>query len=389
MRTLKAALIASTSLTALLLAGCASTYTHEGRDVPSAAYTDSRHSPRTKAPVAVHTSRKRVVPLAAAIPARPAVATPKISVSEPPSVRIADPVTKPVVRADVAKSVPVAVTPEFVKSAPAVAMTPNVVEAPKSVAVPTLPPVATIEATIEPTKPDPVAIPQARAAAAPSQPKAAATKAPDVSTAVEAVKVPVPTASEPKTTDTKLVEVRPLSQARQAPAPITIPATIPATISAPATPQVQAASPSQGAVTPTPQHVAPTQTPLIQASPAGPPAAPMRQSALQPAPVQAAPIASQPRANEVITRAADYMAANRIVNARALLEDQAKSGDPAILKALAETYDPLHLRDVYPRLARAGDLAKAMAAYEKAVAAGANGLAPRIDALRALIAARQ
>jgi hypothetical protein len=83
------------------------------------------------------------------------------------------------------------------------------------------------------------------------------------------------------------------------------------------------------------------------------------------------------------------MSSGRFAQARGLLEDLARSGDPAILKALGEAYDPLHLRDTYPKLTRAGDAAKAMAAYEKAKAAGAKDLDGRIDQLRAMIAAKQ
>lgn len=82
------------------------------------------------------------------------------------------------------------------------------------------------------------------------------------------------------------------------------------------------------------------------------------------------------------------MAAGRIAKARALLEEQAKSGSADALSALAETYDPLHLREAFPRLLRAADPVKALATYEKAKAAGAAGLDERIEALRPLAAAR-
>jgi hypothetical protein len=400
-RTLRATLIASTSLTAVLLAGCATTSDTYDHGTPTAKYSDVRRVSKATAPAA----KTRAVRKLSASAARPVPVVAKVStVSEPPSVRIADPVIKPTVKAEAGLAfTPVArrlddappakaadVNPKseapsnqqapapLKVEAPAAAPPMKAVsaEAPKIVVTPAPPPVV-------PAKPEPAsnAVPQARPAPLPNPPtpKAAEVKAPDVKPAE--AKAPEPRAAEAKVAEVAKIpesakapevkpaeakiEVRPLSQARQAPPqPTTLP-------QAPAAPLPQAVpSPAQA--------LAPVTAP-----------APARQAAVETAPAQAVPMTPVQRTTDGLTRAADYMASGRIVNARSLLEDQAKSGDPAILKALGETYDPLHLRDAYPKLARAGDPAKAMAAYEKAKAAGAKGLDMRIDALRAFIAAKQ
>jgi hypothetical protein len=90
------------------------------------------------------------------------------------------------------------------------------------------------------------------------------------------------------------------------------------------------------------------------------------------------------RVKSTLARAQDYLAANRISDARTLLEEAAKSGSQEILFALAETWDPLYLRQANPRLARAGDPVRAIAVYEAARARGAANTDARIDALKAL-----
>ncbi len=413
MRTLKATLIASTSLTALLLAGCATTSETHDHAPPSARYQDPRRVPKASAQAVA--PQKRVMRAVSKSVGRPIPAVAKVStVSEPPSVRIADPVSKPTIKAEPvpAPAAPVEPKPPF----KAAEVSPNVVvpmpAKPASVEQPAiamkpvspnpLPPKAETPAATPLTKPAaerpkvaagpvqstaaPVALAKPEAAALPQAqpalPTTVAVKTPDVKTpesrVSEVVKVPEPPKAPDIATspEVKPADARPLTQARQA-AP-----------QASALPQASAAPLPQAAAAPVVQApVAP------QVSATAPPAGPVRQAAIETAPAQAMPQAvpttPQQRMTDGVARAADYMSAGRIANARSLLEDQAKSGDPAVLKALGETYDPMHLRDSYPKLARTGDPAKAMAAYEKAKAAGAKDLDARIDVLRAMITAKQ
>lgn len=120
--------------------------------------------------------------------------------------------------------------------------------------------------------------------------------------------------------------------------------------------------------------------------------APVQQAVQVPATVVAAPqaaaVVDDQRVAKGLALAADYMQSGRVVNARSLLEDLAKSGNPTVLATLAESYDPLHLRSTYPKLFRTGSFAKALDAYERAKAAGAKGMEPRIEAVRAVMNAR-
>lgn len=212
-------------------------------------------------------------------------------------------------------------------------------------------------------------------------------------------------------------EVRPTTEGRRAalstpPAPTVTPPVPPAaqpTVTPPAVPQAPAAAPAQAAPgIPAATVRLPAQPPAIPAPPksAAVPATPPAAAAAQP---QAAPVtvpaepkitvvpkgdvpvagkvvtpAGEQIVRETITRAQSYMSAGRIENARASLEDAARGGNPDLLVALAETYDPVRLRETYPRLARAGDAARAIAIYEVAKARGAKDLDARIDTLRRL-----
>ncbi len=379
MRTLKATLVTTTSLAALLLGGCATDrYAHE--DTTARYYAPRAPSARRIGPPDAHGVRIKsatVVRTSHGVRATPVAA--RIStVSEPPNARISDPVRKQPISADSAPP-PVAPVPATMRPDPAPR---KAVEAdPRPIVVPKID--APVTAAVEPPKvaatpprqvtapliqTDPAALPQARAVPVPppAPPRIADVKPPEVKPAE--TKAPEPKVAEPvkaavvKAPEAKVVEQRSLTEIRQAPA-----------ATPPAVPQ---ASISPPVAQPLPQAAAPT-------------APPVRQAAIEPAPAQALPMSAKQRAQDALARAADYMASGRIVNARSLLEDQAKTGDAAILKALGETYDPLHLRDAYPKLARAGDPAKAMAAYEQAKSAGAKDLETRIDALRAFMATKQ
>jgi hypothetical protein len=431
-RTLRATLIAGSSLTALLLTGCATTSEQQDH-APTARYSHQRAPAKVKHAPAV---QKIAVSKAVAEPARPAPMPTKVSpVSEPPSVRIADPQPKlapksepkadtalqpaPVLKkADVPLATPAPKTATTEAAKPA--MTPQ--PAPAAAQVQAEPKISVVPTT-RPAIPQIVPAPKAAEVkpepkpemkpvdAKAAEPKAAEVKLPELAKSVEAAKGP-----DAGTVEAKAAEARPLTQTRLAPqasAPpqaqaVPLPQPNPAAVAAPvakpvAQPVAQPVPAAQPATTPTGQAAVQSQTvPAAQAqAPTAPPAAspastippsapvPVRQAAVDAAPVQAAPVSPQQRTSDGLSRAADYMAAGRIVNARSLLEDQARSGDPAILKALAETYDPLHLTDAYPKLSRAGDPVKAMAAYERAKTAGAKDLDPRMDALRALIARKQ
>jgi hypothetical protein len=97
-----------------------------------------------------------------------------------------------------------------------------------------------------------------------------------------------------------------------------------------------------------------------------------------------APLPDTQRVSATLASAEGYLRAGRVQNARALLEDNAKTGNIEILQALAETYDPLVLPDKYPKLARIGDAPRAIFYYEQAKANGALALDSRLVALKAL-----
>ena len=60
-----------------------------------------------------------------------------------------------------------------------------------------------------------------------------------------------------------------------------------------------------------------------------------------------------------------------MANARAALVDGNKGQDPALLLALAETYDPIMLKR-YPRMSGEADMKRAMDLYSQAIAKGSE-----------------
>jgi hypothetical protein len=174
----------------------------------------------------------------------------------------------------------------------------------------------------------------------------------------------------PKNTETPSNDARPLTDTRRRPLETT-PAAPPA-VAVPAVPP--AAPPAPVVSQPTPP------APVVTAPPKAEPKAVIDAA---PSP-KIVPLNDEQRVASTLQRADSYMKANRYQDARAVLDDAAKSGNPRLLTALAETYDPLHLREVYPRLVRTGDPEKAIALYEQARAAGARGLDARIQAVKLL-----
>jgi hypothetical protein len=174
----------------------------------------------------------------------------------------------------------------------------------------------------------------------------------------------------PKNTETPSSDTRPLTDTRRRStetAPVTQPA-----VAVPAAPPT--ASPAPVVSQPTPPAT------ILTAPPKPEPKAAVDAT---PSP-KIVPLNDEQRVASTLQRADSYMKANRYQDARAVLDDAAKSGNPRLLAALAETYDPLHLREVYPRLVRTGDPEKAVALYEQARAAGARGLDARIQAVKLL-----
>lgn len=129
---------------------------------------------------------------------------------------------------------------------------------------------------------------------------------------------------------------------------------------------------------PSPAAVAPP--PTVAVTPPSAETAPTKETP----PPRAAALSETQRIKVTLARAQDYLRASRISDARTLLEDAARGGHPDVLFALAETWDPLMLQASNPRLARAGDAPRAIAAYEAARARGAAGADARIEALKAL-----
>lgn len=94
------------------------------------------------------------------------------------------------------------------------------------------------------------------------------------------------------------------------------------------------------------------------------------------------------RVRTTLERAQAHLKAGKLANARALLEDAGRSESSGeIMKALAETYDPLVLRQ-YPRLAQAGDPARAVMLYSDAVAKGSVAANDQLARLKEHLARR-
>jgi hypothetical protein len=217
-----------------------------------------------------------------------------------------------------------------------------------------------------------------------------------------------------------VAEARPSTEIRRKAPDVTPPqppkmAAVPPAVATPVTPPTPVAPPAIAPIAPPP--VAPVAPPQIAkptppavsppvAAPVAPPTPPVAQPAPVAPPVVAAPapapaikiepkpdaktepkiaaLTDEQRTAATLLRADQYMKAGQYQNARTYLEDAAKGGNGKIIAALAESYDPLLLRDQYPRLARTGDPDKAIALYEQAKAKGVAGLDARIAALKTL-----
>lgn len=151
----------------------------------------------------------------------------------------------------------------------------------------------------------------------------------------------------------------------------------------------EAVSPPRNSAVPLPATAPPVvvavPAPIVQA--AQPPQPPTKVEAK--ADPKVATLTDDQRVASTLSRVDGYMKSGAFQNARTLLEDAAKSGNPKLLTALAETYDPLVLREQYPKLARTGDPEKAIALYEHATAKGATHVAARVAALKILAGAKR
>lgn len=193
------------------------------------------------------------------------------------------------------------------------------------------------------------------------------------------------------------------------PAPtIALPTMPPAAVTAPQTPGQAAVQPPTA-----PPQGERTRTELRRAAPvigATPPSAPAA-AAAEPAPAK--PIASaiviQPKApaaqadapaqpkvvaltdeqrvRDTIARAQEHLAAGRLINARSLLQDAARDSNPLLLTALAETFDPLYLRDKHPTVARSAEATRALDLYRRAAERGSASAAQKLKTLADFIAA--
>lgn len=331
----RAPLACACSITVLWLSGCANV-----ADDPTRVYSDVR-----RASAKVRTAIAKPGPATRTIAAkRPVarIAELRSRNSDPAAVRIAAPAPKAPPAVAVAPPPPPPVRQAVVAAPPVSIAPPN----------PTLPAVA--------AAPTPAPAPPAAVVVIPP----AAPKAPEPTTVKVAEAAPVATA-------------RPIAEARRAPASeVKQGVTTSPAVAAPAI-----AEPKPVVVTPpSAATAAPTPTPQPQ---------PQRQRQVASAGPNAAPLSETERLREGLARATFYMAASRLANARAVLVDLSRSGHPDVLQALAETYDPLHLRDAYPKLARTGDSAKALEFYDKAKAAGAANADARMRALKEFVATRQ
>jgi hypothetical protein len=78
-----------------------------------------------------------------------------------------------------------------------------------------------------------------------------------------------------------------------------------------------------------------------------------------------------------------WLAQNNMANARAELAAGAKGEDPALLNALAETYDPIMLKR-YPRMSGEADVSRAMDLYKQAIAKGSEPAKSALARLQAM-----
>lgn len=100
-----------------------------------------------------------------------------------------------------------------------------------------------------------------------------------------------------------------------------------------------------------------------------------------------AALSDEQRVRDTISRAQDYLKTKRIINARSLLQDAARDDNPLVLTALAETYDPLHLREKYPSLSRAAEPQRALEIYRRASERGSQMAAQKLKSLAEFLSA--
>ncbi len=174
-------------------------------------------------------------------------------------------------------------------------------------------------------------------------------------------------------------DARPVTEGRRvaANAEPAAPAKQPSVVPPPTEPPTTTdAKPAATTVTPPTVAVQPVAPPAVAAASSSPLA-----SKAEP---KAAPLVDSQRVTATLASADAYMRAGRYQNARTLLDDSAKGGHPEILQALGETYDPLVLPEMYPKLSRIGDAPRAIFYYEQAKAKGAKDLDQRLNALKTL-----
>lgn len=100
-----------------------------------------------------------------------------------------------------------------------------------------------------------------------------------------------------------------------------------------------------------------------------------------------AALSDEQRVRDTIARAQEYLKTSRIINARSLLQDAARDDNPLLLTALAETYDPLHLREKFPSLSRAAEPARALDIYRRASERGSQMAAQKLKSLAEFLSA--
>lgn len=232
------------------------------------------------------------------------------------------------------------------------------------------------------------AIEQPKPSAPPAMKSAAATPAPPPAPSVAPPSVPPPAAPA-------------IAQAPVAPSSARSTDQAPATQAAPANPQrseaeratvdIRRGNPAIASAPP----AAPT-APLASvepppAKPAAPPIVIQQKPSAAPADAPAQPkiaaLTDDQRVHDTIARAREYMAGGRLINARSLLQDAARDNNPLLLTALAETFDPLHLRDQFPSLARSAEPTRALDFYRRASERGSTAAAQKLKSLAEFLAA--
>jgi hypothetical protein len=355
------------ALCAIALGACATRGDEPARRVPS--IKDDAADFEAKRPRVVRDHRVSHVVGPASREVTPAVRAPMERVEVKPAV---DPAPK-------ATSEPAPVLPKVEKAPPAVRVIVEAPVEPKEAPVATKP-AAEAQPPVKTAILDPRPAPAKPAEVLPAVPEAPKTTVVSPESAVPAPTVRAPVVIKPaETVPTPAPsEARPTADVRRKPAPeaVTPPrnsavppvvVTQPPAVVAPANPQVAVVPPAPPAV------VQPAQPPQK--------VDPKPEVKVEP---KIAVLTEDQRVASVLASVDTYMKAGRFQSARLLLEDATKSGNPKLLAALAETYDPLTLREQYPKLSRTGDPEKAIALYEQAKAKGGVNLDARIAALKTL-----